>query len=257
MAKHHQTPQENVTETIRSGEYFHQARKWYFVLFSNSIADRSFYLITASVALITLVVSFMSVVYILPLSETYPIFVRNNRTDTKIPQIIKLRNNASETQDFALMRFFVRSYVIYRESYSMDGFPLSEKFVANYSDEATLQSYLQQMDVGNSASPKLLYANPWMKRTIDPVSVQMKLDAQPYQAVVRFNATVRGNNNGEVIPFTADIRFLYSPLQLTTELDSVTGEDVTRFKQPEFQVVSYNVHQSAAQSANPGYQQVK
>jgi type IV secretion system protein VirB8 len=257
MDKHHQKATENLTDTIRSGEYFNQARKWYFVLFSNPITERTFYLFTFLVALVTLVIAIASVAYILPVTKVYPFYLRNNKPDTQIPQIIKLRQNSSETQDFALMRFFVATYVKYRESYSLDKFELSDKVVSNYSDQPTLQGYRQLMDTSNPSSPRLLFRDPWMMRIAEPTGVTLKLDTQPYQALVYFDVTVRGNNQGEVVPFTADIRFLYSPLQPVTELDSVTGKTVTRFKQPEFQVVSYNVQQSAAQTANPGYQQVR
>ncbi len=256
MDNYQQKATESLTESIRSGDYYNQARKWYFVLFSNPIAERSFYLVTFLIAMVTLAISVMAVLYILPLSSIYPFFVKNDRINTKVPQIIKLRQNTRESQDFALMRFFVRSYVQYRESYSQDTFDLSDKFVANYSDEATLQSYRQLMDVANPASPRLLFSDPWIQRVVAITNVQMNLESQPYQALVRFDVSVRGNNTGEVIPYTADVRFYYSPLQAVEELDS-TGKKVSRFKQPEFQVVSYNVQQSAAQSANQGNPQAR
>jgi len=257
MHKHHPKATENITDSIRSGEYFNQARKWYFILFSNPIAERSFYLLTLAVAVFTLLIAATSLVYILPVSEPYAFLLQNNHMDKTIPRIVRLRKDSSESQDVAMMRYFARTYVEQRETYSVDSFELSGKFMANYSDEATYRGYLQLMDTANPSSPRLLFADPWLKRFIEPTSVQLNLDTQPYQALVRFNASIRGNNQTDVVSYTADLRFLYSPLQAVSELDSVTGEKVIRFKQPEFQVVSYHVQQSAASSTATGYDVVR
>jgi type IV secretion system protein VirB8 len=248
---------ESVSDTIRTGEYFNEARRWYFVLFSNPIAERSFYAITAVLAAIALVISVTAVVNILPVSSIFPFYVRNNDTSHKIPRIIKLRTDHTESQDFALMRYFVQQYVTYRERYAQDTFATSAKFVANYSSQPVLESYARMMDVSNPNSPKLLFSDRWMRRVVEVTSVVINQEITPNQALVRFNASVRGTNSHEVIEYVADLQFIYTPLQAQTELDSVTGEKVTRFKNPEFQVVKYNVQQTAAQKPNAGYKSVR
>jgi type IV secretion system protein VirB8 len=257
MNKRRPKTAESVQETIRTGEYFNEARKWYFVLFSNPIAERSFYAVTAVLAAIALIISVMAVLNILPVSSIFPFYVRNNDTSHKIPRIIKLRNDHSESQDFALKRFFVGQYVTYRERYGQDSFDSSAKFVANYSSQPVLESYVRLMDTSNPSSPKLLFSDPWMRRVIEVTSVTFNLDMTPNQALVKFNASVRGTNSHEVIEYVADMQFIYTPLQAQEELDSVTGEKVTRFKNPEFQVVKYNVQQTAAQTPNAGYKSVR
>ncbi len=257
MNKRRPQAADSIQESIRTGEYFNEARKWYFVLFSNPIAERSFYMLTVAIAAVTLVISVMAVMNILPISSIFPFYVRNNDTLNKIPQIHKLRKDHSETQDFALMRFFVGHYVEYRERYSQDLFESSAKFVANYSSQAVLDDYNRYIDVSNPASPKLLFSDPWMRRIVEVTSVEINQEINPNQAIVRFDASVRGTNSQEVVGFVVNMQFIYTPLQAQTELDSVTGQKVTKFKHPEFQVVSYNVQQATAQSANPGFKNVR
>lgn len=257
MNKRRPQAADSIQESIRTGEYFNEARKWYFVLFSNPIAERAFYMITAAIAAVTLIISVMAVMNILPVSSIFPFHVRNNETLTKVPRIIKLRTSHSESQDFALMRFFVENYVVYRERFSQDMFESSAKFVANYSNQQVLDDYTRMMDVSNPSSPRLLFSDPWMRRLVDVTSVSINEDIVPNQAVVRFNSSVRGTNSREVVQYVADLQFIYTPLQAQEEIDSVTGNRVTRFQQPEFQVVKYNVQQASAQNANPGYQSVR
>ena len=257
MIKRRPEAADSIQESIRTGEYFNEARKWYFVLFSNPIAERSFYMITAVIAAVTLVISVMAVMNILPVSSIFPFYVRNNDTMNKHPKIVKLRKSHSETQDFALMRFLVTQYVTYRERYSQDMFEGSAKLVANYSNQQVLDDYTRMMDVSNPSSPRLLFSDPWMQRTIEVTSVAINEKVVPTQALVRFNTSVRGTNSREVVGYTANLKFNYTPLQAQQELDSVTGDKVTRFKIPDFQVVSYNVQQSSAQAANPGFKSVR
>lgn len=248
---------ENLTESIRTGAYFVEARKWYFILFSNPIAERSFYIITVIISAVCLFIAIMAVNNILPVSSEFPFFVRNNDTINKIPKMIKLRKSNDETQDFALMRFYVSQYVIYRETYAQDTFDLSQKFIANYSDQANFENYKQLMDLNNPASPRLLFSDAWTRRsiTIDEVLINEKVS--PTQAVVQFHSLVRGGQTNDSIAYSANIRFLYSPLQVVPELDSVTGETMTKFQPPEFQVVSYQAQQTGASVAPLGYDRVR
>lgn len=236
----------DVTEAIRSGAYFQQARSWYFTLFSNPVTERSFFFGAFSLALLTMLIALIALVAILPLKERTPFMTANDRIDETVLRMIKLREHRKVTPDEALMRFYASSYTKMRESYSQEGAALSEQFVANYSDPAALQSYLQMMDAQNPSSPKLLFRDPWMKRVAEPLSVRLNLAQEPYQALVRFRVLVFGKGDAQPVSYTADIRFSYSPLQAVEELDSVTGRKVTRFTKPKFQVVSYNVQPSAA-----------
>ncbi len=257
MTKRRPQAADSIQESIRTGEYFNEARKWYFVLFSNPIAERSFYMITAAVAAVTLVISVMAVMNILPVSSIFPFYVKNNDPITKVPQIIKLRKSHSESQDFALMRFFASQYVVYRERYSQDVFEASARFVGNYSNKEVLDEYVRMMDVSNPSSPRLLFADPWMRRVVTVTSVDINQKVTPHQALVRFDSAVRGTNSREVVKYVADLQFMYTPLQAREELDSVTGEKTIRFVQPEFQIVKYNVLQASAAAAQPGYKSVR
>lgn len=247
----------SIQESIRTGEYFNEARKWYFVLFSNPIAERSFYMITVAIAVVTLVISVLAVVNILPVSSIFPYYVINNDPINKFPQIKKLRRDHTESQDFALMRFFVGKYVEYRERYSQETFDTSVKFVANYSSQPVLEGYNHLLDVSNPNSPRLLFRDPWMRRIVDVTSVQINLKTTPAQALIYFDSSVRGTNSREIVKYVANLQFIYAPLQPKEELDSVTGKLVTRFTLPQFQVVQYNVQQASVQSAQPGYQNVQ
>lgn len=248
---------QDLSESIRTGAYFVEARKWYFILFSNPIAERSFYIITAAISAVCLFIAVTAVGNILPLSSEFPFFVRNNNTLDKIPKMIKLRKDHSETQDFALMRFYLSQYVIYRESYSQATFDLSQKFIANYSDQANYENYKRLMDVNNPTSPRLLFSDSWTGRSIKIDDVVINEKINPPQAVVQFHSLVRGGQTNDSIAFSANIRFLYSPLQVVPELDSVTGETVTKFQPPEFQVVSYLAQQTGAAVAPIGYDSVR
>lgn len=257
MQPRHSELKNTLADGIRSGAYFAEAKSWYFLLFSNPIAERTFYIITAIIAGATLAIAILAVMFILPATETFPFHLLNNRTDTKLPQMIRLRTSYKEPQDTALMRFYLKQYVDYRESYSQANFALSDQFVANYSDQANLQAYRTMMDVSNPNSPKLLFSDPWMRRVITVQNVVMNTEIQPYQGLVYFTAVVRGGNTTEVVPFVADVRFLYTQLQIVSELDSVTGQLKNKFTEPQFQVVGYQVRQAAASEATPGYRRVR
>lgn len=155
------------------------------------------------------------------------------------------------------MRFYVSQYVVYRETYAQDTFDLSQKFIANYSDQANYENYKRLMDVNNPASPRLLFADSWTRRSITIDSVLINEKVSPAQAVVKFYSLVRGGQTNDSIAYSANIRFLYSPLQVVPELDSVTGETMTKFQPPEFQVVSYQAQQTGVSVTPLGYDRVR
>lgn len=174
----------------------------------------------------------IALVLLTPLKTVEPYTLMVDKT-TGFVQALKPLDQAKIAPDSALTQSFLVQYVIAREGFDMATLNANYRKVALFSADSARSSYLQQMQVGNPASPLVLYPRT---TTVD-VEVKSVSPIGPNAALVRFD-TVRTDAGAQPQPpsaWVAVIRYRYSDAPMSLE---------DRFVNPlGFQVMSYRKDQ--------------
>lgn len=230
------------TELMRSGAYYDQARKWYKTLYIGPIAERSFFLIVASLAGIVGIVGFFAFVGLMPVTERPGILIANPRIDDTVPNVIRLRNGGEPMND-ALRRYYVVQYVLSRESYDAANFAKNSRFVTAYSAGPVAEAYVAAVGPTNPRNPAALLG-AYGKRQVGIQSVVVNAGADPQTATVKFSTDLVGVGNSTRTQWTATLQFYYSDAVATNVADPETGAETVSMQEPTFQVVNYALTQN-------------
>lgn len=182
----------------------------------------------AGVAAAIALLEAIALVLLTPLKTVEPYTLMVDKT-TGYVQALKPLDQSKITPDAALTQSFLVQYVIAREGFDMATLNTNYRKVALFSANTARQSYLQQMQVSNPASPLLVYP----RSTVIAVEVKSVSPIGQNAALVRFD-TVRSDAGGQPqppSPWVAVIRYRYSNAPMSVE---------DRFVNPlGFQVVGY------------------
>jgi type IV secretion system protein VirB8 len=182
----------------------------------------------AGVAAAIALLEAIALVLLTPLKTVEPYTLMVDKT-TGYVQALKPLDQAKITPDAALTQSFLVQYVIAREGFDMATLNANYRKVALFSADTARQSYLQQMQVSNPASPLLLYP----RTSVVDVHVKSVSPIGQNAALVRFD-TVRSDAGAQPqppSPWVAVIRYRYSNAPMSLE---------DRFVNPlGFQVVGY------------------
>jgi type IV secretion system protein VirB8 len=184
--------------------------------------------IAAAVALLEAI----ALVLLTPLKTVEPYTLMVDKT-TGYVEALKPLDRATIAPDSALTQSFLVQYVIAREGFDMATLNANYRKVALFSADAARSSYLQQMQVGNPASPLLLYP----RTTILDVRVKSVSPIGTNEALVRFD-TVRTDGGAQPQPpsaWVALIRYRYSnaPMSLDDRFVNPLGFQITSYRKDQ------------------------
>jgi type IV secretion system protein VirB8 len=148
----------------------------------------------AGVAAAIALLEAIALVLLTPLKTVEPYTLMVDKT-TGYVQALKPLDQAKITPDAALTQSFLVQYVIAREGFDMATLNANYRKVALFSADTARQSYLQQMQVSNPASPLLLYP----RTSVVDVHVKSVSPIGQNAALVRFD-TVRSDAGAQPQP---------------------------------------------------------
>jgi type IV secretion system protein VirB8 len=231
--------QQEITELVRSGAYFDETKKWYQALYIGPIAERTFFLIIAFFAILVAVAGIIAVLALLPLVERPGILVSNDRMD-EVAMNLRPMHRVGEPLDANVRNFYLRQYVVMRESYDKANYPRDYVFVRAHSDEPTFADYASFFAPTNPKSP-LVTLGEYGFRIARVQSVEVNTQVEPKIANVRFSTETTRPDGVTTEEWTATIGFYYSAFEVRSVLDPVSGEARAVTEEPDFKVVSYAV----------------
>ncbi|MCI5049102.1 MAG: type IV secretion system protein [Rickettsiales bacterium] len=236
---------ESIVEDFESGEYFEEARKWYNVLYIGPISERIFFIIITSISLCVFIMAFLALAYLLPLAPRIPFVYYNKDIVEDIPKMIRFKQ-PDEPSNPALIKYYLRTYVQMRESYSESKFLVNRSFMKYYSDERSYAEYDRLTHPTNPRSPIRRYGKfVDVEVTVDSVTYERPQLGTP-KATVNFSTEVISAESRKKSNWTASIGFYYTDLIERDVIDPETGEISLDFDEPTFQVVSYDVRERLA-----------
>lgn len=109
-----------VKQSVESGEYFREARKWYDHLYHAPISHRSILILITGLAVAIIFMSLMSLFIFLPVRENAPMVVRMSDSIQKMSRVEPLVQSYREDVDLAVMKWFIRDYISVYEGYDIN-----------------------------------------------------------------------------------------------------------------------------------------
>lgn len=222
---------DELAETIRSDEYYAQARQWFSEQHHTPIAERNQALVMAIVALSILCMLCGAFYSLLPLSPAIPLIIKIPDISSKTASV-KTISSPGENINVALMRYLAGNYVKLREEYDVEGLNRRINGVKSQTDEEAFSDYRAFMNPQNPSSPLSLYERRAIRR-ISILSTELFTKTAPLKARVVFDAAVIGDTKTRRSTFIADITFRYTLLKVDENTHAVTPM--------QFQVTGYNV----------------
>ena len=231
-----------LTELIKSGEYYRRAHEWYRAIYIGPISERSFFLIIALMAVTVSAMGFAALMYILPITDRPAIMVTNSRIDDAVPRISRLRPERAELNE-SLQEFFLENYVARREGYSATQYDGNYRFIQAQSDEASFADYAARYDRNNLNSPAAILGSIG-SRVVTVNAINIDTSTEPHVAWVSFSTDIVGINNGSHANWTAVLKYYYTEMMVTSVENPITHVELYETQDPQFKVVHYELKQS-------------
>lgn len=205
--------QRELSESIRDGSYFEEARRWYSEVYLSLISERVFYVILTSIGVLTSLVALVALISLLPIVPAKPFIIRSDDVPHELPLLTKLAESRGMEPNVVIRRFLAKKYVEYRENYAHDGLAASARVIYHWSAREAFDLYRRFIDTGNPRSPIVLYeSNARREVEVESVNVLPSVDgtANAYTAVVNFVAYVwYPGKEEELSRWTAELDFVY------------------------------------------------
>lgn len=236
------TKPKQLSELIKSGEYYEKSRDWYRTIYIGPISERGFFLIIAFMASVIAVMGFMALFYILPITDRPGIMISNTRMDDAIPKIVRLKEGRTVLNE-ALQQFFIKTYVTKREGYRAAEYDMNYRFIRAQSDENAFEEYAARYDRNNLKSPAAILGAAG-SRVVTITSVELNNSVEPRTATVEFSTDIQGINNGSHANWTAVLQYYYNDMVVTSIVDPITQAEKFETQDPQFKVVHYALTQA-------------
>lgn len=232
--------QQEVSELVRNGRYFDEARRWYQALYIAPIAERSFFLVVAGLAGLIGMVGMIAFITLMPITDRPGILLSTHDPEQVIPVIERMRQR-DQPLGVAMERFFLTQYVARREGYHAATFEGNEAFVRSHSDPRAFAAYEAVYGRGNARSPVNILRDVG-QRIVRIQSIQLLESTEPKQAHVKFSTELEGVGTSAKTQWTATLGYYYSP-PVTEEEERQEGQPAT-VEDAQFKVVDYAVTQT-------------
>lgn len=231
-----------IAESIRSGQYFREARAWYQAMYIGPISERSFFMVIAILAVLTGAISVLAVTSILPLTTRpgIPVFAPEKGEDV-LQSLERLRLDG-ESSDQAMVEFYVKKYVELREGYRPETYQSNALFIRAHSAPEVYGTYSTEYSVNNPTSPAatlgVVGARQVRLKTISVSSI-----SGSGRAKVEFSTETVGVEPDVKARWIATFDYMYTGMKIDMVKDEKTGKDTMQVTEPEFQVTSYELEQ--------------
>lgn len=214
----------SISEYVKNGKYYEDARKWYLNTFIGPISEKSYLAVLTVFYLIVVVISgyYYSntkpaepiVDYLLfseDISRTYSVVHTPTDNDKVDPQT-------------RITQYILGRYIQARESYDIHNIDNQLEFVKNTTDANDFLQYQNMISINNPSSPQMIYQDMYNKTiNIKKVDVLKKRTLDNIeQAIVYFQSNLRNlsSNQENLEDFVATINFKIDNIKTLMAKDS-------------------------------------
>lgn len=223
----------SISNYVKSGQYYIDARKWYLNKFIFAVTQRSYIIVFLFLFAISLSVLWLHYGSSNP-APTGLTYVSPSPDVAKSYSVIFPAGEPTDNPQLQITKYMLSSYVTKRESYKFGNIKDQLAFVRNTSVSSEYAQYAQYMSINNPSSPLMLYQDSNVKE-VDIKDVKIiNNDLQSGQAIVFFVSSLRNlaTNNIDSQDMVALIKF---------KIDNIEDLMTRNAKNLSFIVTSYNL----------------
>ncbi len=222
----------SVAQSIKTGQYFRDARKWYTEKYLYPLTERSLLVLVFAITSVAFLVVIYNFNALFPLKREIPFVIKVDDSLNYYSTIHPLLKGGEQPED-AITRYLLNSYVHAYETYDFDEMARNEAIIRGNSTKRVFKTYTNFMSASNPESPLLLYQRTATK-TVKILSTTLFADnSEVKKATVTFTTTLndRLQHKTDTNRFQTEITFLMSDIKKVAE-----------HKEPlEFVVTDYQV----------------
>lgn len=148
--------QDGIREYVNSGQYFLDARKWYYHKYITPISHRSIFLVLISLGILILVTVAININVLLPITKQlkYAIFITDG-TDKSAS--VHNANSVKNDPLRSILKIMIQDYVLQREKYNYENLERQIKYVHKRSNRVSFNNFYNYLNIDNPNSPVLRY----------------------------------------------------------------------------------------------------
>jgi type IV secretion system protein VirB8 len=228
-----------LAESIRSGKYFEESRRWFRTVYIGPVSERTFFLVIAVLSALVAFGAVSALVSLMPLHERKRVLLyANERQNETVTSLVALKSPGASLNT-AIKEFYVTSYVKARETYFASTYLSNARYIQQQSSDAVYAAYLAQQDVSNPTSPAAMLGRMGQRiLTIHSVNVSSS------SATIKFSTDIVGAEGDHKTRWTARMDFGYTGMDVGEQKNPETGEIELKTTDPKFQVVKYELEQN-------------
>ncbi len=211
----------SISEYVKSGKYYEDARIWYANKFIFPISERTYTFVLFSCFATTLLILVLFYSRIDPAAEqiTYINFtddISNNYS------VISPIGNSIEPPQSRVAKYMLATYVNQRESYSFDHIKDQLFFMRNTTVGSEYLKYEDAISINNPDSPIMLFQDTNTKQVKVTKIKIIEPSANSERAMVYFQATLRNIPSNKTISedYVATINFKIDNIKTLIDQDS-------------------------------------
>lgn len=200
---------QEITDKIRSGEFFRESQKAYHLSYHDPMTERYFFMGITAVAVLIFILSLAAIILIHPLKMNVPFIYTSEDVVEDLPRITPL-GTREQDPNVLLKQFLATNYLKLREEYSVDTVDRNKAGVKSQSTDEVNAVYLKQMSPSNPNSPVSQYQRRAV-RVVTPTDFrlgEMADDEQVmtiyYKEQVIAGADIGARNKRAIITFSFD-----------------------------------------------------
>ena len=183
----------SLSEYIKSGDYYIDARNWYKYKYIYPFSQRSFILLLACIVCVLFLGVLININGLFPSVVQVKYSIRADSYSSKTAQIIKA-NQINNDPLASVVDIIIKNYVTKRENYNYDDLKKQFIFVKNNSTRIVFRRFYNFMNIDNPSSPVMLYQKS-RQRVATIISATYPTTAK---AIIKFKSTAR-NSAGQNI----------------------------------------------------------
>ncbi len=238
-----QTTEEQIeiSEKVRSGEYFRDARAMADFDLHDPMSERYVYIFLTLLSLIIFVIAIIAWQGLFPLKPRVPFIFITNDIVEDYPHIKSLVDYQGENPNMALRRFLISNYVQTREEYNAETFDRNHNAIQSLSNSEVLNEYENYILPTNQESPISLYQRHTIRKInilqarISEIGGESGNSSTPkeYHGTVIFDAILTKDDvDGNPTRHQVDIAFKYKDIKLDSNTLKIEpyGFIVTSYK---------------------------
>lgn len=216
-----------INDYIANGEYFTDARKWYYNKYVAQVAHRSIFLGLCSVLLLLILVLVINIQSLLPMVRSLKYIISVPITTNQSAEVInaeKVPNNPLQS----ILAIMIEDYVKKREQYNYGSLASQIKYIHNTSSRTIFTQFYNYLNIDNPESPILRYQNE-AKRLINVTNIHFLNDSY---AEVSFSSAALTNDGKsfENLSWIATLRFNADQIDVSAPANSKFNFTITDYK---------------------------